>query len=161
MPRLTLIAARARNGAIGHQNQLPWHLPEDLRHFRATTTGHTVLMGRKTWESINRVLPGRQMVVISRQSPALPHGVEAATSLQEAIERHADEAELFVIGGAQIYAEAWPLADRIILTEIDLSPEADAFLPAPDPAEWTRCSYQPATSEGGIRYAIAEYVRRA
>ncbi|MDO5101706.1 MAG: dihydrofolate reductase [Lautropia sp.] len=161
MPRLTLIAARARNGAIGHQNQLPWHLPEDLRHFRATTTGHTVLMGRKTWESINRVLPGRQMVVISRRSPTLPAGVEAAASLQEAIDRHADEAELFVIGGAQIYAEAWPLAERIILTEIDLAPEADAFLPAPDPAEWTRRSHQPAVSETGIRYAIAEYVRRA
>lgn len=160
MPRLTLIAARARNGAIGHDNQLPWHLPEDLRHFRATTTGHTVLMGRKTWDSINRLLPGRRMVVISRQQLALLPEVKLAGSLQEAIEQHADEAELFVIGGAQIYAEAWPLADRIILTEVALEPEADAFLPAPDPAAWERISYQPATSETGIHYAIAEYVRR-
>ncbi|MDO4681435.1 MAG: dihydrofolate reductase [Lautropia sp.] len=160
MPRLTLIAARARNGAIGHDNQLPWHLPEDLRHFRATTTGHTILMGRKTWDSINRLLPGRRMVVISRQQLVLPPDVKLAGSLQEAIGQHADEAELFVIGGAQIYAEAWPLADRIILTEVELEPEADAFLPAPDPAVWERISYQPATSETGVRYAIAEYIRR-
>lgn len=160
MPRLTLIAARARNGAIGLDNQLPWHLPEDLRHFRATTTGHTILMGRKTWDSINRVLPGRRMVVISRQKPVLPPEVKLAGSLREAIDQHADEEELFVIGGAQIYAEAWPMADRIILTEVDLEPRGDAFLPAPDPARWEQVSYQPATSETGIRYAIAEYVRR-
>lgn len=160
MPRLTLIAARARNGVIGHNNQLPWHLPEDLRHFRQQTTGHVVLMGRKTWESIGRVLPGRRMVVISRQPLALPEGASRAGSLEEAIARHADEAELFVIGGAQIYALAWPLADRIIMTEVDLEPVGDAFLPAPDPAQWQQQARQSAISENGIGYAIADYRRR-
>ena len=80
-PSLTMIAARARNGVIGHQNRMPWHLPEDLKHFRQQTMGHVVLLGRKTWESIGRPLPGRRMVVISRQSLTLPEGVELTTSL--------------------------------------------------------------------------------
>ena len=84
-PSLTMIAARARNGVIGHQNRMPWHLPEDLKHFRQQTMGHVVLLGRKTWESIGRPLPGRRMVVISRQSLTLPEGVELAASLDEAI----------------------------------------------------------------------------
>ena len=108
-PLITLIAARARNGVIGQNNALPWHLPEDLKHFRQQTMGHTVLLGRKTWESIGRPLPGRQMVVISRQPLDLPEGVDQARSLDEAIARHADEAEVFVMGGAQIYTLAWPL----------------------------------------------------
>ncbi len=160
MPCLTLIAARARNGVIGNDNQLPWHLPEDLRHFRERTTGHTVLMGRKTWESIGRPLPGRRMVVISRQQLELPAGVELAPSLEDAIARHADEAELFVLGGAQIYAAAWPIADRLVLTEIELEPEGDTTLPAPDPAHWQLLSREAAVSASGIRYAIADYVRR-
>ncbi|MDO4905246.1 MAG: dihydrofolate reductase [Lautropia sp.] len=161
MPRLTLIAARARNGVIGHDNRLPWHLPEDLRHFRQRTTGHTVLMGRKTWDSINRPLPGRRMVVISRQRLQLPEGVELAGSLSEAIARHADEEELFVIGGAQIYAEAWPMADRLVLTEIDLEPEGDTRLPAPEPERWRLLAREPAISANGTHYAIADYVRRS
>lgn len=159
MPRLTLIVARARNGVIGHNNQLPWHLPEDLRHFRRHTTGHTVLMGRKTWDSIGRVLPERQMVVISRQQPALPDGVVLAASLDEAIRQHAGEDELFVIGGAQIYAQALPRADRILLTEVDLEPAGDATMPAPDPAHWQEVSREQAVSANGIGYAFVEYRR--
>ncbi|MDO4232091.1 MAG: dihydrofolate reductase [Lautropia sp.] len=161
MTRLTLIVARARNGVIGRNNELPWHLPEDLRHFRQQTTGHTVLMGRKTWESIGRPLPNRRMVVISRQQLDLPEGVVLAGSLEEAISRHAaDAGELFVIGGAQIYAQAMPLADRIVLTEIDLEPEGDAFFPAPEPADWQEVSRQQAVSADGIGHAFITYQRR-
>lgn len=160
-PLITLIAARARNGVIGQNNQLPWHLPEDLKHFRQQTLGHTVLLGRKTWESIGRPLPGRTMVVISRQPLTLPEGVEQARSLDEAIARHASEAEVFVMGGAQIYALSWPLADRAIFTEVDLAPEGDAWLDAPDPAQWEETSRESHTSADGVGYAFAEYRRRA
>ena len=121
-PSLTMIAARARNGVIGHQNRMPWHLPEDLKHFRQQTMGHVVLLGRKTWESIGRPLPGRRMVVISRQSLTLPEGVELTASLDEAIAHHAAEDEIMVMGGAQIYEQAWSRADRLLLTEIALDP---------------------------------------
>lgn len=161
MTRLTLIVARARNGVIGRNNELPWHLPEDLRHFRQQTTGHVVLMGRKTWESIGRPLPNRRMVVISRQQLDLPEGVALAGSLEEAISRHAADAkELFVIGGAQIYAQAMPLADRIVLTEIDLEPEGDAFFPTPAAADWQEVSRQQAVSADGISHAFITYQRR-
>ncbi len=160
MPELTLIVARARNGAIGLRGQLPWHLPEDLAHFRRTTMGHTILMGRKTWDSIGRILPGRQMVVITRGESPLPAGVRRASSLAQAIADNADEDQLFVIGGAEIYASALPIADRIILTEIDLAPEADAFFPRPDPTDWRETARAPAQSAAGIAYAIVTYVRR-
>lgn len=159
-PLITLIAARARNGVIGQNNQLPWHLPEDLKHFRQQTMNHTVLLGRKTWESIGRPLPGRTMVVISRQPLTLPDGVEQARSLDEAIARHADEAELFVMGGAQIYALSWPLAGRALFTEVDLAPEGDAWLDAPDPAQWEETAREAHTSAAGVGYAIVEYRRR-
>ena len=112
LPLITLIAARARNGVIGRNNALPWHLPEDLKHFRQQTMGHTVLLGRKTWESIGRPLPGRQMVVISRQPLDLPEGVGQARSLDEAIARHADEAEVFVMGAPRStrWPGPWPVA---------------------------------------------------
>lgn len=159
MSALTLIVARARNGVIGHDNALPWHLPEDLRHFKQTTMGHTVLMGRKTWESIGRVLPGRRMVVISRQQLALPDGVELAGSLEDAIASHADEAEVFVMGGAQIYAQAEAQAQRIVMTEVDLEPEGDAFMAAPNPENWQETQRISATSENGTGYSIVEYRR--
>ena len=159
-PGLTMIAARARNGVIGHQNRMPWHLPEDLKHFRQQTMGHVVLLGRKTWESIGRPLPGRRMVVISRQSLTLPEGVELAASLDEAIARHATEDEIMVMGGAQIYEQAWSQADRLLLTEIALDPPGDAWLAAPDPAQWQEVSRQNGTSQDGVAYAFIEYRRR-
>ena len=161
LPLITLIAARARNGVIGRNNALPWHLPEDLKHFRQQTMGHTVLLGRKTWESIGRPLPGRQMVVISRQPLDLPEGVGQARSLDEAIARHADEAEVFVMGGAQIYTLAWPLAGRVLLTEVDLAPEGDAWMDLPDPAQWQETARESATRAQGVTYAFVEYRRRS
>ena len=159
-PCLTMIAARARNGVIGHQNRMPWHLPEDLKHLRQQTMGHVVLLGRKTWESIGRPLPGRRMVVISRQSLTLPEGVEQAASPDEAIARHAAEDEIMVMGGAQIYEQTWSRADRLLLTEIALDPPGDAWLAAPDPTQWQEVSRQDGTSQDGVVYAFIEYRRR-
>jgi dihydrofolate reductase len=160
MPTLTLLVARALNGAIGHRNRLPWHLPEDLAHFRRTTMGRTIVMGRLTWESIGRVLPGRQMVVISRGKPALPAGVRWAASLAQAVADNASEEELFIIGGAQIFASALPIADRIILTEVELTPPGDVFMSAPDPTDWQETSRERHTSVNGTCYSIISYVRR-
>ena len=160
MPTLTLLVARALNGAIGHRKGLPWQLPEDLAHFKRTTMGKTIVMGRLTWESIGRVLPGRQMVVISRGKPDLPAGVRRAASLAQAIADNASEEELFVIGGAQIFASALPIADRIILTEVELSPPADVFLAAPDPTAWQETSRTRHESVNGTRFSIISYVRR-
>ena len=134
-----------------------WHLPEDLKHFRQQTMGHVVLLGRKTWESIGRPLPGRRMVVISRQSLTLPESVELAASLDEAIAHHATEDEIMVMGGAQIYEQTWSRADRLLLTEIALDPPGDAWLAAPDPAQWQEVSRENGTSQDGVAYAFIEY----
>ena len=160
MPTLTLLVARALNGAIGYRKGLPWHLPEDLAHFKRTTMGGTIVMGRLTWESIGRVLPGRQMVVISRGRPDLPAGVRRAASLAQAIADNASEEQLFVIGGAEIFASALPIADRIILTEVEMTPPADVFLAAPDPTDWQETSRTRHESVNGTRFSIISYVRR-
>ena len=160
MPVLTVLVARALNGAIGYRNQLPWHLPEDLAHFKRITMGKTIVMGRLTWESIGRILPGRQMVVITRGDSALPAGVRRAASLAQAIADNATEEELFVIGGAQVYASALPLADRIVMTEVELTPPGDVFFPKPDPTDWQELARVPATSVNGTRFSIITYARR-
>lgn len=160
MPVLTLLIARALNGAIGHNNRLPWHLPEDLAHFKRTTMGKTIVMGRLTWESIGRILPGRQMVVITRGDAPLPAGVMRAASLAQAVADNATEDELFVIGGAQVYASALPIADRIIMTEVELMPPGDVFLSTPDPTDWQELSRISAASVNGTRFSIITYARR-
>ena len=134
---VVLVAAVADNGVIGVDGELPWHLPEDLAHFKRVTTGHTVVMGRKTFESIGRPLPRRTNVVVSRQPGWSAEGVLAAGSLEEALhlaEKH--DGDAMVIGGAQIYALALPLADRQVLTEVHQSPDGDAVYPPFDRAEW-------------------------
>ncbi|MGE5666174.1 MAG: dihydrofolate reductase [Betaproteobacteria bacterium] len=136
MSLLTLIVARARNGVIGRDNQLPWRLPEDLAHFKRTTMGRPIVMGRKTWESIGRPLPGRRSLVVSRDPHYTAPGAEVVRSLDEALTRTAAEPEVFVIGGAQLYAAAAPRAQRLVLTQIDADFEGDAHVPAPDPAHW-------------------------
>jgi dihydrofolate reductase len=159
-PRLSLIVARARNGAIGRDNALPWHLPEDLQHFKATTLGHPILMGRRTFESIGRPLPGRRSIVLTRD-PAWAHaGCERAASLDEAVALCAGVPEAFVIGGAQVYAAALPNADRLIITEVDLDVDGDAFFPPTDPAEWTCTNRSPGVGRGGQRYSIDTWERR-
>lgn len=131
--RLALIAAVSRNGVIGHDNKLLWHLPEDLKFFRQTTLGCPILMGRKTYESIGRPLPGRRNVVISRNAEWIAPGVEVATSLPAALTLLHDATEVFVIGGAQVYAEALPYADELFLTEVDKDFQGDVRFP-----EWNR-----------------------
>lgn len=159
-PRVTVIVARARNGVIGWRNTLPWHLPEDLRHFKATTLGHAVIMGRRTFDSIGRPLPGRRIVVLSRD-PAWRHeGCERAGSLPEALELVAGLPEVFIAGGGEIYHAGLAHADRLLVTDIELDPEGDAWFDEPDPALWRCVSRQEQTAASGLRYAIRELIRR-
>ena len=156
---LTLIVATDRTRGIGIENRLPWRLPEDLAHFKRTTTGHPILMGRKTFESIGRPLPERRNIVVSR-NPAWQHeGVEAATSLDAAIVL-VPATEVFVIGGAQIYAETLARATRLIVTEIDRVFDCDAFFPAIDPNLWRESARQAYYSEHNeCAYAFVTYQR--
>jgi dihydrofolate reductase len=159
-PRLTLVVARARNGVIGRDNALPWHLPEDLQHFKATTMGHPLLMGRRTFESIGRPLPGRRTVVLTRDPLWHHDGCERAASLEAAIALCAGSPEAFVVGGAQVYAEAMARADRLIVTDIELDVDGDAWFPAIDPAAWACTSRSAAISRTGLHYEIGTWERR-
>lgn len=138
---IVIIAAVAANGVIGADGELPWHLPEDLRRFKATTMGHPVIMGRRTYEGIvNRLgepLPGRTNVVLSRGEPPLPAGVRHASSIDEAIEiaRQLDDLT-YIIGGASVYEGFLPRADRLELTEIDAAFEGDTYFPERDEGAW-------------------------
>ncbi len=157
---LTLIVATERHNGIGINNALPWRLPEDLAFFKRTTTGHPILMGRKTFESIGRPLPNRRNIVITRNPGWQHEGVDTAGSLQQAAHL-AGDGEVFVIGGAQIYADALPLAARLIVTEIDADFACDAFFPAIDSAVWKEVSREPHQStEQGFAYAFVIYHRR-
>ena len=157
---LSLIVATERHNGIGINNTLPWRLPEDLAFFKRTTTGHPILMGRKTFESIGRPLPNRRNIVITRNPGWQHEGAETAASLQQAADM-AGEGEVFVIGGAQIYVEALPLASRLIVTEIAADFACDAFFPAIDPAIWEEVSREPHHSaEQGFAYASVIYRRR-
>lgn len=159
-PELVVIAALARNGVIGRDNALPWRLPEDLRHFKETTLGHPILMGRKTWESLGRPLPGRRNIVISRDAAYRAEGAEVATGIDDAIARCAGAARVFLIGGAELYRQALPHADRLLLTEIDAEFAGDAFFPPLAADAWVECERLPAISAGGLRYAFVTYRRR-
>jgi dihydrofolate reductase len=138
-PTVALIAGVARNGVIGRNNQLLWHLPEDLAHFRRQTLGCPVIMGRRTWESLPprfRPLPGRRNLVLTTQPGWSDAGAETVHSLDEALRKLADVPRVFVIGGAQVYASALPRADELILTEIDRDFEGDAHFPAWNPSHF-------------------------
>lgn len=128
MAELTLVAALARNRVIGHAGGMPWHLPADLKHFKAVTMGCPVVMGRRTFESIGRALPGRTNIVVSRGQPELPEGVVRAASLDQVLSRFGQE-RLMVIGGGEIYRQALPLADRMELTLIDAQVPGDTRFP--------------------------------
>jgi len=161
-PRITLILARARNGVIGAKGGLPWRLPEDLAFFKRTTMGHPIVMGRKTWESIGRPLPGRRSIVVTRDRSFAAAGAEVVHSLDEAIARCSDADEVFVIGGSQLYAEALPRADRLLLTEIDADFDGDTFLPAPAATQWLEVSRErhPPVPERPFAFDFVDYRRR-
>ncbi|MGA7595448.1 MAG: dihydrofolate reductase [Gallionella sp.] len=135
-PRVSLIVAMAKNRVIGIDNTLPWHLPADLKHFRALTMGHHIVMGRKTYESIGKPLPGRTSVVVTRNPEYAVPGVIVVNSLQAAISVCANDTEIFVIGGAELYRQAIAHADRIYLTEIAADIRGDAYFPELNPGEW-------------------------
>jgi len=133
---LSLIAALADNRVIGIDNRLPWHLPADLQHFKRITLGKPILMGRKTWESLPGILPGRIHVVITRNPDYQAQGAVVVHSLEEALQRFAGADELMLVGGAELYAQAIPLASRMYLTEVHAQPEGDAFFPDFERAQW-------------------------
>lgn len=154
MTRITLIAALGRNLAIGRDGAMPWHLPADLRHFKDTTMGHPLVMGRVTFEAIGRPLPGRRTIVITR-SPDWHHAeVESAHSFPEALALAGPADEVFVAGGGQIYREAMPYATRMVLTEVDDSPEGDTFFP-----EWVVDDWRETHREEHEGFAVATYER--
>ena len=158
---LNLIFARARNGVIGKDKTLPWHLPEDLAHFKHTTLGQPVVMGRKTWESLPpkfRPLPGRTNIVVTRQTDWQAVGAVVAHSLEEAMQHCPPETQVWVIGGAEVYAQAMPLATRAVVTEIDADFEGDAFAPTFD-SSWQEAKRTSHTAANGLHYSLVTLTR--
>ena len=134
-PEITLILARAANGVIGADGKMPWHLPADLRRFKQLTMGRPMIMGRKTFDSLPAILEGRRHIVLTRDPDWQEEGAEPVATVEEAL-KLANAPHVMVIGGAEIYQLFLPLADRIELTEVALSPAGDVSIAAPDPAEW-------------------------
>ncbi|MFI4953364.1 MAG: dihydrofolate reductase [Burkholderiales bacterium] len=159
--RLALVAAVASNGVIGSNGRLPWRLPDDLKRFRALTTGHAIVMGRKTWESIGRPLPDRQNIVVSRHRQFTAPGCAVANSLAEAIGLAAMPEPVFVIGGEALYRDALPLADLLHLTEIQRDFAGDAKFPAYDRTQWRETFRETRRLDGnaGFAYDFASYSR--
>lgn len=156
---LSLIAAVARNGAIGKNNALLWHLPEDLKFFKRTTLGCPVIMGRKTFESIGRPLPGRRNVIVTRNPMWRHDGVETVDSLEQALKLLQSDSRAFVIGGGELYAQTLPIADELILTEINADFEGDTFFPKWDRAVFQEKSRETHRSEAGWDYHFVTYRR--
>ena len=157
--KLHLILARASNGVMGKDNTIPWHLPEDMAHFKRLTMGCPVIMGRKTWDSLParfRPLPGRANIVVTRQKDWHEKGVQAACNLREALHLCEQATEAWVIGGAQIYAEALPLADSAEVTEIDRPFEGDAFAPTFGPP-WIETARERHICADGLAYSFVTY----
>ena len=161
--KLSLIAAVARNGAIGRDNELLWKESADQKHFAATTRGHAVIMGRRTWESLPprfRPLPGRRNIVVTRSAGFDAPGAETAESLDAALQRLADVPRVFVIGGAQLYAQALPRVDEMVLTEIDADLDGDVHFPAWDRKTFVETSREGHVGADGRRFAFVTYRRK-
>lgn len=162
---LSLIVACANNHVIGRANRMPWHVPADLKYFKQTTLGKPVIMGRKTWDSIGRPLPGRLNLVVSHQSDLQLDGAEVCTSLEAAIERanswarEQGVAELMLIGGEQLYRQALDRAERIYLTRVDLQPEGDAWFPELDMTQWELVGSNSLQPEDGPAVTFEVYQR--
>ena len=158
-PRIGLIWAQARGGVIGKDGAMPWHLPEDLAHFKRTTLSHPVIMGRKTWGSIPprfRPLPGRTNIVVTRQKDWQENGAQRLPSLREALQQCENAEKVWVIGGAQIYAQALPLADELVVTEINADFDGDAFAPAIGP-EWHEIARERIVAANGLPLAFVTW----
>jgi dihydrofolate reductase len=151
---IILVAAMARGQVIGREGGMPWHLPADLAHFKAVTLGHPVIMGRRTWDSIGRALPGRRNLVISRRSPSLPDGVECHGSLDQALAACSGESAVMIIGGGEIYRQALPQASRLVLTLIDAEIDGDTHFPAVDWARWRVTRHRSRPADEANPYAL-------
>ena len=150
--RLSLIVATSPEGVIGAKGQLPWRLSADLQRFRRLTMGHAIIMGRRTFQSIGRPLPGRRSIVVSRQAEYRPEGVEVVDSLGSALELVRDDDEAFVIGGAEIYEQAFPFADRIYHTRVHAAVEGDVRFPRWDQRQWQRVEHEEFPSDPKNQY---------
>jgi dihydrofolate reductase len=150
----------AKNRVIGADNKIPWHLPNELKLFKSLTIGHHIVMGRRTYESINRLLPGRTSVIVTRQPDYRVPGAIVAHSIREAIEACKGDDEIFVIGGAALFAETLPIADRLHLTVVDAAPQGDTFMPEVDMSAWQETTSQRFEADEkhayGYRYALYE-----
>jgi dihydrofolate reductase len=160
MTHLSIIVAIANNGVIGINNSLPWHLPEDLKRFKALTTGHHIIMGRKTYESLGRLLPGRITVIVTRNKNYKLEGALIAHSLESAVEMCKNDDEVFVIGGAELYQDSLKIADRLYITEVDLTVNGDAFFPEFDLDLWRETSREVNTSAQGLSFGYITYTRK-
>ena len=162
MKMLTVVVAMARNGAIGLAGHMPWHLPADLAHFKKITWGKAIIMGRKTFQSIGKTLPGRQNIVVSRSPEFTAEGCDIAHSLSSAIDL-ANGEEVMVIGGRQLYRQALPMAARLVITEVDCEPEADTWFPEWDTDQWQEFSREsfPADEKNLHAYSVVEYLRKS
>ncbi len=162
---ISIIAALAENRVIGVNNTLPWRLPNDLKHFRRLTTGHAIIMGRKNYESIGKPLPERTNIVVTRNRDYRVDGCLIAHSLDEALRLAGDDPEIFIIGGAEIYREALPFADRLYLTRVHAAVKGDTFFPEIDNNNWkeTACEHHAADEKHAYAYSfvVLERVKQA
>jgi len=159
-PAISMIVARSRNHVIGRDNQMPWKISADLQFFKRVTMGHPVIMGRKTWESIGRPLPGRRNIVVSRNPNFQLTGAELASSLEEALNRLSEFPRVFVIGGEQLFKQAFDIADQLYITEIDLDIEGgDTYFEVPNVSDWKEVERTPG-SEGDITFNFVTLVRK-
>jgi dihydrofolate reductase len=159
-PAISMIVARSRNHVIGRDNQMPWKISADLQFFKKVTMGHPVIMGRKTWESIGRPLPGRRNIVVSRNPNLQLTGAEVVSSLDAALNNLSEFSRVFVIGGEQLFTQAFPKADRLYITEIDIDVDGgDTFFEVPNPEQWNEVERTPA-SEGEIHFDFITLERK-
>lgn len=159
MPIISLIVATAKNGVIGIKNRLPWHLPEDLKRFKALTMGHHIIMGRKTFESLGSLLPGRITVIVTRNKNYKLEGAIVVHSLEEAVKSCGNDTEVFLIGGAELYQAGLKFAQKLYITEIQAEFEGDAYLPAFDLKHWQEVMREAHVSKQDLAFSYVTYER--
>ncbi len=157
-PQLTLIVAYSENRVIGHDNALPWNLPGDLAHFKRATVGHPIVMGRKTWESLGRALPGRRNVVVTRNANYTAAGGEVVQSLGQALALFSDDETVFLIGGGELYTQGLSAASRVLATEVHAIVKGNVYFPSL-PMEWKETRRSETYEENGLRYEFVVYER--
>jgi dihydrofolate reductase len=160
IPPISMIVARSRNLVIGKENKIPWKISADLQFFKKVTMGYPIIMGRKTWESIGRPLPGRRNIVVSRNTSYSAVGAELVSSLEQALDSLKEFNRVFVIGGQQLFNQAFPLADELFITEIELQVEGDTYFEIPDPSDWQEID-RVQEKEGEIEFAYVTLRRKA